>query len=200
MRHLKKFNEELTPFRMDDEEMAEYQRGRNSGTIQLNVTIPGSMTEIAKKHGVSESNIEEFFSEYISHKLGMTYGTEGEELEAYCQESDNVVDFSDSYSEGVAYKASVRKDKKLEVNDDRRDQMRKKIADHIKSQGCKTKQIGNDLEVHHDDKHLAQVMFRKDYIGVQKEGNKFPKEFEYNELGKIKTEITNIIKSNKNKK
>lgn len=200
MRHLKKFNEELTPFHMDEEEMAEYQRGRNAGSIQISVTIPGSMVEIAKKHGVNESKIEEFFSEYISHKLGKTYGTEGEELRTYCEESDNVTDFGDSYSEGVAYKASVRKDKKLEVNEDKKDQMRKKVADHVKSQNCKTKQIGNDLEIHQDEKHVAQVMFRKDYIGIKKEGSKFPKEFGYDELGKIKSEITDIIKSHKNKK
>lgn len=40
-------------------------------------------------------------------------------------------------------------------------------------------------------------MFREDYIGVKKEGNKFPKEFEYTELGKIKSEITDIIKKSK---
>jgi hypothetical protein len=40
-------------------------------------------------------------------------------------------------------------------------------------------------------------MFRKDYIGVKKEGNKFPKEFGYDELGKIKSELSDIIKSKK---
>jgi hypothetical protein len=40
-------------------------------------------------------------------------------------------------------------------------------------------------------------MFREDYIGVKKEGNKFPKEFKYTELGKIKSEITDIIKGSK---
>ena len=75
--------------------------------------------------------------------------------------------------------------------------MRKKVKDHIKSQECDTKQVGNDLEVHCDDKHIAQVMFRKDYIGVKKVGNKFPKELGYDELGKVKSELSDIIKSSK---
>jgi hypothetical protein len=37
-------------------------------------------------------------------------------------------------------------------------------------------------------------MFRKDYISIKKVGNKFPKEFGYDELGKIKKELTDIIK------
>ena len=97
--------------------------------------------------------------------------------------------------EGATEKAATRKDKHLEVNPDKMDSMRKKVKDHIKSQGCDTKQVGNDLEVHLDKEHIAQVMFRKDYIGVKKEGNKFPKELGYDELGKVKSELTSIIKS-----
>ena len=62
--------------------------------------------------------------------------------------------------------------------------------------GAKIKKVGNDFEIHHGE-HIAQVMFREDYIGVKKEGNKFPKEFKYTELGKIKSEITDIIKNSK---
>lgn len=71
------------------------------------------------------------------------------------------------------------------------------IKSHIKSLDCTIKQVGSDFEIHLNKKHIAQVMFREDYIGVKKEENKFPKEFEYNELGKIKSEITDIIKSQK---
>jgi len=99
--------------------------------------------------------------------------------------------------EGATEKAATRKDKHLEVNPDKMESMRKKIKDHIKSQGCETKQVGNDIEVHHKDEHIAQVMFRKDYIGVKKEANKFPKELGYDELGKVKSELTDIIKSHK---
>ena len=63
---------------------------------------------------------------------------------------------------------------------------------------CKIKKVGNDFEIHHEGERIAQGMFREDYIGVKKEGNKFPKEFEYTELGKIKSEITDIIKKASN--
>lgn len=68
------------------------------------------------------------------------------------------------------------------------------IENHIKSLDAKIKKVGNDFEIHFDDKHVAQVMFREDYIGVKKQGNKFPKEFEYTQLGKVKSEITEILK------
>jgi hypothetical protein len=68
------------------------------------------------------------------------------------------------------------------------------IESHVYGLGAKIKQVGNDFEIHYGGEHIAQVMFREDYIGVKKEGNKFPKEFKYAELGKIKSEITDIIK------
>ena len=68
------------------------------------------------------------------------------------------------------------------------------IKSHVYGLGAKIKQVGNDFEIHYGGEHIAQVMFREDYIGVKKEGNKFPKEFEYTELGKIKSEITDLIK------
>ena len=99
--------------------------------------------------------------------------------------------------EGATEKASKRKDKNIEINPDKLESMRKKVKDHLKSQDCDTKQVGDDFEVHFDKKHIAQVMFRKDYIGVKKQSNKFPKEFGYDELGKIKSELSDIIKSKK---
>lgn len=102
-----------------------------------------------------------------------------------------------SLFEGATEKAAKRKDKNLEINPDKLESMRKKVKDHVESQDCKTKKVGDDFEVHYNDEHIAQVMFRKDYIAVKKEGNKFPKEFEYTELGKIKSELSDIIKSNK---
>lgn len=99
--------------------------------------------------------------------------------------------------EGKTEKAAKTGNKHLEVKEDKKDLMRKSVKDHVKSQGCDTKQVGDDFEVHLDDKHIAQVMFRKDYIGVKKIGSKFPKELGYNELGKIKSELSDIIKSNK---
>ena len=98
--------------------------------------------------------------------------------------------------EGVAEKSVRTKNKHTEVKADKKDSFRKKIKDIIEShKDCKTKQVGDDLEVHCCDDHIAQVMFRADYVGVKKVGNKFPKEFGYEELGKIKAEISSIIKS-----
>jgi hypothetical protein len=94
--------------------------------------------------------------------------------------------------EGKAYKAVTSKDKDIKISS-----FQDKIESHISGLGAKIKKVGNDFEIHHDGEHIAQVMFREDYIGVKKEGNKFPKEFEYTELGKIKSEITDIIKSSK---
>jgi hypothetical protein len=98
--------------------------------------------------------------------------------------------------EGVAEKSVRTKDKHTEVKADKKDSFRKKLKDIIESnKDCKTKQVGDDLEIHCCDEHIAQVMFRSDYVGVKKVGNKFPKEFGYEELGKIKAEISSIIKS-----
>lgn len=98
--------------------------------------------------------------------------------------------------EGVAEKSVRTKDKKTEVKADKKDSFRKKIKDIVESnKDCKTKQVGDDLEIHCCDEHIAQVMLRADYVGVKKVGNKFPKEFGYEELGKIKAEISSIIKS-----
>jgi hypothetical protein len=67
------------------------------------------------------------------------------------------------------------------------------IKNFIKSQDCKVKQVGNDFEIHSDGEHVGQVMFRKDGITVKKEGSKFGKEFDFNELGKVKSEIKKLI-------
>jgi hypothetical protein len=92
--------------------------------------------------------------------------------------------------EGVTEKSVKTKDKHTEVKADKKDSFRKKVKDLVSSQkDCKVKQTGDDFEIHCSDEHIAQVMFRSDYVGVKKVGNKFPKEFGYEELGKIKSII-----------
>jgi hypothetical protein len=101
--------------------------------------------------------------------------------------------------EGKAYKSS-KPDKKIEGVrvTNRKENFRTEVKNLIKSRDdFNFKQVGNDLSIHKDGNHILQVMFRDDYVGVQKVGNKFPKEFEYNELGKIKKEIGDILKSSK---
>lgn len=174
MKHLRKFNEELDRI----------------VKIHLNITIPTSMVSIAKEFGVTDENMEEVFNNYVQHLLGTIYNTEADDFRRWCEESDNIVDY---ISEGVTEKAAKIRNKNIDINPDKLDSMRKKIGDHVKSQGCKVKQIGNDFEVHLDDVHIAQIMFRNDKITVRKEGNKFGKDFDYNQLGDVKKELSKII-------
>ena len=93
-----------------------------------------------------------------------------------------------SFNEGRTMKASKAKDTDVKV-----DSFRDKIESHLKSLDCKYKTVGDDFEVNCEDKSL-QVMFRKDYIGVKEKGTKNASEFKYTELGKVKSEITKLLK------
>jgi predicted CopG family antitoxin len=115
--------------------------------------------------------------------------------------SGKIMNFSDFENKTLTTKVTkvkegrthdVAKKNKKEVHDISKFQGM--IEGHVYGLGAKIKQVGNDFEIHYGGEHIAQVMFREDYIGVKKEGNKFPKEFEYTELGKIKSEITDLIK------
>jgi hypothetical protein len=77
---------------------------------------------------------------------------------------------------------------------DRKESFRKKVEDHIKSLGGSIEQIGNDFEFIANDKTMAQIMFREDYVGVKATGSKFTDEFKYTEFGKIKQKITDTFK------
>lgn len=103
--------------------------------------------------------------------------------------------------EGKAYKSS-KPDKKVGKEGlrltDKKENFRTEVKNLVKSHDeFSIKRVGNDLSINKGDEHILQVMFRDDYVGIQKVGNKFPKEFEYNELGKIKKEIGDILKSHK---
>jgi len=103
--------------------------------------------------------------------------------------------------EGKAYKSS-KPDKKIGKeglrSTDKKENFRTEVKNLVKShKDFEMKQVGNDFSISKDGEHILQVMFRDDYVGIQKTGNKFPKEFEYNELGKIKKEIGDILKSKK---
>jgi hypothetical protein len=95
--------------------------------------------------------------------------------------------------EGKAYKAS--KDPFDKKNEDKKDSFRKKVEEHIKSLGAKVKEIGNDFELTLVGDKVAQIMFRDEYVGIKKQGVKFTDEFGYNELGKIKSKLSDIIKN-----
>lgn len=97
-------------------------------------------------------------------------------------------------NEGSTFKGNKKKFPTKEWDPDKKSDFRKKIYDHVKSLSGKTTQIGNDYEVLCNDKMVAQVMFRNDYVGVRPTGAKFTTEFKYSELGKIKSSITDILK------
>jgi len=96
--------------------------------------------------------------------------------------------------EGKTHETTKKSHSKKAGDPDKKEEFRSKIKTHVKSQDMKTKEVGNDLEVLCDGEMIAQVMFRGDYVGVKKKGVKFVDEFEYTELGKIKSKITQIIK------
>lgn len=104
----------------------------------------------------------------------------------------------ESFNEGVAYKDTKKKHERSDEYGNKKEDFRKKIKDFIKSLDCTTKQVGNDLEMSYKGKYVAQIMLRDNYIGIKKESNKFPKEFKYNELGKVKEELKSLIKTNEN--
>ena len=91
--------------------------------------------------------------------------------------------------EGRTEKASKEKDSDVKLDD-----FRTKVKDFLKGKDCKVNQIGDDFEVHCDNEHIAQVMFRKDKMTVKKEGAKFGKDFNYNQLGDVKKELTSLLK------
>jgi hypothetical protein len=93
------------------------------------------------------------------------------------------------FNEGRTEKASKEKDSDVKLDD-----FRTKVEEFLKGKDCKVKQVGDDFEVHFDDKHIAQVMFRKDKMTVKKEGAKFGKDFKYNQLGDVKKELTSLLK------
>lgn len=97
--------------------------------------------------------------------------------------------------EGKAHDVVKKQYGKKPWDPDKKHEFRTKIKNHVKSVGQKTNQVGNDLEVICDDKVIAQIMFRDDYVGVKKSGAKFADEFKYSELGDIKKSIGNIIKT-----
>lgn len=97
--------------------------------------------------------------------------------------------------EGKAYKATKKPFEKKPWDEDKKDAFRKKVEDHVKSLGANVKQIGNDFELKLTGDKVAQIMFRDDYVGIKKEGGKFTDEFKYNELGKIKKKLTQLIQN-----
>jgi hypothetical protein len=94
----------------------------------------------------------------------------------------------ETFNEGKTMKASKSKDSDVKV-----EQFRDTIENFLKGlKDVKVKTVGTDLEVNLEDVKI-QVMFRKDFVGVKKSGEK-SEEFKYDQLGKIKSEIKKHLK------
>lgn len=91
--------------------------------------------------------------------------------------------------EGKTMKASKSGDNDVKIQ-----MLRDKVENVLKSKGATLKTVGDDYEIHIDGDHVAQVMFRSDLVTVKKVGAKFGKEFKYTEFGKIKSELSDILK------
>jgi len=90
--------------------------------------------------------------------------------------------------EGKLEKSTKQKDLDVKM-----DGFRDKIKNYLKSKDCTVKQVGTDFEIHCNKKHVGQVMFRRDHIVVKKKGNKFGRDFGFDEMGRIKVELNKVI-------
>jgi hypothetical protein len=95
--------------------------------------------------------------------------------------------------EGRTWKASKMKyiDK---PGENKKEVFRNKIESLIKSLNCEVIQIGDDFEVWKDSTLLSNIFFRNTYLGIKKPDSKFTEEYDYDEYGKIKKEIIDLIK------
>ena len=78
---------------------------------------------------------------------------------------------------------------------DKKDNFRTEVKNLVKShKDFSIEKVGNDLSISKGKTHIAQIMFRDNYVGVKKSDAKFADEFKYNELGKLKSKINEILK------
>lgn len=91
--------------------------------------------------------------------------------------------------EGITNKSFSSKDSSVKISS-----FQGKIESHVLGLGARIKQVGTDFEINYGGERIAQVMFRADYIGVKKTGEKFDTQFKYSELGKVKEKLTDIVK------
>ena len=112
-----------------------------------------------------------------------------EEEEESFYESDITRIVKRVIDEGKLEKSTKQKDLDVKM-----DGFRDKIKNYLKSKDCTVKQVGTDFEIHCDKKHVGQVMFRRDHIVVKKKGNKFGRDFGFDEMGRIKAELNKVIR------
>jgi hypothetical protein len=94
----------------------------------------------------------------------------------------------------IINEGSIEKSTREKDLDVKMETLRDKVRDYLKSKDCKVKQVGTDFEIHCDGEHVGQVMFRRNAITVKRSGSKFGKDFKFNEMGDIKSELSKMIK------
>ncbi len=107
----------------------------------------------------------------------------------------------ENFNEGRREKMAKTGNKKVETKEDKKLQTRDDITDLLKSrEDIKVKNDGaNDLKISLEDKHIIQVMIRDEKITIEnktiEDKKKSKKDFDYEQGGKVKKELSNIIKS-----
>jgi len=93
----------------------------------------------------------------------------------------------------IVREGNIDKSSKERDLDVKMENLRDNLENFIKSIDCKVKKVGTDLEIHCDGDHVGQLMFRKEGITLKKTGEKFSKEFDFNEMGMLRKEIKKMI-------
>lgn len=112
----------------------------------------------------------------------------------------------EKFLEGRREKMAKTGNKNVETKEDKKLQTKDEIMKLLKSrENVKVKEDGaNDLKVLLEDEHIIQVMIRDSKITIEnklaKDKKESKKDFDYEEWGKIKKEISSIIKESKPKK
>jgi hypothetical protein len=94
----------------------------------------------------------------------------------------------------IIEEGNLEKSVKSKDYDVKLDKFQDSVKNFLKSKDCKIKQVGDDFEVHCDGEHICQIMFRKTGIKIKSLGDKFGKEFDFTEMGKVKSELSKLLK------
>jgi|APGre2960657404_1045060.scaffolds.fasta_scaffold150471_2 hypothetical protein len=62
----------------------------------ITLEIPESIIGKAIELGVSESNIEDMFEQYVKDSIGVTYNMELDYFTQWAEDSDNIADYEDT--------------------------------------------------------------------------------------------------------
>lgn len=185
MKHLRKFNESKTneSYLYDDGDIHDSLLYNNGAAADL-----GTYYDIKHNLNVDVDELPDEAKALIS-EIDSIINEIRSELRPKILSLYNILTGDESFNEGRTEKASKEKDSDVKL-----EEFRSKVKEFLKGKDCKVKQIGDDFEVHFDEEHVAQVMFRKDKMTVKKEGSKFGKDFKYNQLGDVKKELTSLLK------